>query len=162
MTNKEIFNELFALAKSANVKKGVVAAALVRDGNIIASTVSMDEPNRHAEDLLFEKVKNERKELLPTDTLYSTIQPCGRRTPGGGGEQFGDCTSKIVASPIKKVVYAVADPGYTEGVGEKLQNAGIVSEIVDDSEITEKARDIFNSTLTDSEYLAKKDGKATL
>lgn len=156
MTNKEIFEVLFNLSENAGSSRGAVSACLVRGGEIIASAYSTDKPNRHAEDLLLEKIKNENINVEEDDILYVTIQPCGRRTPGGDGEQFGDCTTKIINSPIKNVIYAVHDPNYTEGVTEKLKMAGVISKIVDDTEITEKARAIFNSTLTDKDYMDKK------
>lgn len=162
MTETEIFQKLFNAAEASNSKRGAVAACLVRDGEILAITPSSDTPNRHAEDLLLEKIAAQNIIIQDTDILYSTIQPCGERTPGAGGEAFGDCATKIINSPIKKVIYALPDQHYSQKVNEQFQKAGIVSEQVKDTTITEKSRKIFNETLSDKKYIEQKGKRAFL
>ena len=162
MTDYEIFQELFRIAESLNSKKGAVAACLVRKGKIILSSGSSDMPSRHAEDLLLEKARLENLTIETNDILYVTLQPCGERTKGGGGEQFGDCTSNIIKSPVKNVVYGVTDHLYSLQVNTRFDEAGITHRHFDNQEITEKARRIFNETITDQEYIEQKGKRAFL
>ncbi len=156
MTEKEIYAELFKLAEEAHSERGAVAACLVRDGQIVASAASLDNPNRHAEDLLIEKIKEQGIEIMEDDMLYSTIQPCGERTKGGGGEAFGDCATKIIDANIKHVIYALADPRYSSAVPARFAAAGITNAQTTDADAVETARKIFNETLTDPDYIAHK------
>ena len=162
MNDYEIFQELFNIAESLDSRKGAVAACLVRDGKIILSSGSSDIPSRHAEDLLIEKAKVENLIIKPTDMLYVTLQPCGERTKGGGGEQFGDCATNILKSPIKSVVYGVPDHLYSLQVNTRFDEAGITHRHFDNQEITEKARRIFNETITDEDYIEQKGKRAFL
>ncbi len=162
MTDREIFNELFRIAKSAKLNHGAVSACLVRNGEVLAITTSSDSPNRHAEDLLLEKIEKENIPLQKEDILYVTIEPCGERTRGGGGEQFGDCATKIINSKVKKIVYAVPDPHYSQKVAERFGVAGVSSCQVDDENIVNVARQIFNETVLDQEYLKQKGGRSFL
>jgi len=162
MTDHEIFQELFKIAESLNSKKGAVAACLVRDGKMILSAGSCDEPNRHAEDMLLEKARTEGVTIEPADILYVTLQPCGERTPGGGGEQWGDCATNIINSPVKHVVYGVPDHLYSLEVNARFDAAGISHRNFDNPEITEKARKIFNETITDQKYIGQKGKRAFL
>ena len=162
MTDYQIFQELFTIAEALNSKKGAVAACIVRNGEIILSSGCSDDPNRHAEDLLLQKVRDENVPIQPDDILYVTLQPCGARTPGGGGEEFGDCTTNIINSPVKHVVYGVPDHHYSLEVNERFDHAGISHRHFDNPEITEKARRIFNQTITDEAYIGQKGSKAFL
>ncbi len=162
MTDYEIFQELFTIAESLNSDRGAVAACLVRDGKIILSSGNADELKRHAEDMLLEKATTTNLVIEPNDILYVTIQPCGERTKRGGGEQFGDCASKIIASQIKNVVYAVPDHLYSTKVNERFNDAGITHRHFNNIEITEKARKIFNDKVTNIEYIEKKGERAFL
>lgn len=162
MTDYEIFQELFRIAESLNSKKGAVAACIFRDGKIILSSGSSDEPSRHAEDLLLEKARVENVIIEPNDILYVTLQPCGERTKGGGGEQFSDCATHIINSPVKQVVYGVPDHLYSLQVNTRFNEAGIAHRHFNNPEITEKARQIFNNTITDKEYIEQKGKRAFL
>lgn len=162
MTDKEIFQELISVAKVVNSKQGAVAACLVRNKNILVSNASSDEPNRHAEDLLLEKIQKENIDIAEDDILYVTIQPCGERTKGGGGEKYGDCATKIINSPIKNVIYAVPDQFYSQKVDQRFKDAGIDSQQIDDYEIAEVAKNLFNTTITNKEYIKKKGNRAFL
>ncbi len=162
MTNKEIFQELLNVAAQTKSERGAVAACLVRNGVILLSSPSSDSPNRHAEDLLLEKIKKERISILPDDIVYATLQPCGARTRGGGGEEYGDCTTKIIHSPVKHIIYALPDHHYSLEVNKRFEEAGISSHQTDDPEITEHARKIFNESMTDEKYIEQKGDKAFL
>ncbi len=162
MNDYEIFLELFKIAESLNSDRGAVAACIVRDGKIILSSGNADELKRHAEDMLIEKAKVENLIIQPNDILYVTIQPCGERTKRGGGEEFGDCASKIIASPIKNVIYGVPDLLYSAQVNKRFDAAQITHRHFDNPEITEKAKKIFNDKVTDKEYIEKKGERAFL
>ncbi len=162
MSESEIFETLFKVARSANSERGAVAACLVRNGVILVIKASIDNPNRHAEDLLLEEIQQKGMPIGSGDILYSTIQPCGERTPGGGGEMFGDCATKIINSPIKRVVYAMPDMHYSVKVNERFAAAGITASPVNDSVLTEKSRRIFNDTMLDTEYIKQKGNRAFL
>lgn len=162
MTESEIFEDLFKVASAANSRRGAVAACLVRNGSILAIKASMDSPNRHAEDLLLEEIQQKEIIIENEDILYSTIQPCGERTPGGGGEVFGDCATKIINSSIKHVIYAMNDPHYSIKVNERFATVGIESHQIANETIIEKARKIFNETILDLEYIKQKGNRAFL
>lgn len=162
MSEAEIFEELFKVAEAANSKRGAVAACLVRNGAILAIKAGIDNPNRHAEDLLLEELQQKEIRIESEDILYSTIQPCGERTPGGGGEVFGDCATKIINSSVKHVVYGMPDPHYSSKVDERFAVAGITDSPVKDSVLAEKSRKIFNETTLDTEYIKKKGDRAFL
>ncbi len=162
MTESEIFESLFRTAHAANSNRGAVAACLVRNGTILATKASIDNPNRHAEDLLLEEIQQKRITIQDEDILYSTIQPCGERTPGGGGETFGDCAAKIINSPIKRVIYAMPDAHYSRKVDNRFAAAGITANQVGDAALTEKSRKIFNDTILDAEYIKQKGDRAFL
>ena len=49
MTEKEIFDYLFKIAKTSKDQEGVVAACLVKDGQSLAGSPSADDSIRHAE-----------------------------------------------------------------------------------------------------------------
>jgi len=162
MTDEEIFKELLTIARQAKSQRGAVAACLVRGGRVLVSSASSDVPNRHAEDLLFEKITHQNMRIDPNDILYVTIQPCGERTPGGGGEMYGDCATKIINSPVKHVIYAVPDPHYSSEVDARFEKAGISSHQINNAEITKNARAIFNETLSDAKYINQKGNRAFL
>ncbi len=153
MTDKEIFRELFDLAEASKSSHVVVAAGLVRGGKLLLSSVSFGTPHRHAEDLLLEKIKMQNIEINSGDALYVTLQPCGYRAPRGDWEGHGDCTTKIINSPIKKVVYAFPDSQYSVGADERLEKAGVGSSLVDDAEVKEEAQKIFNSAPLHKDYI---------
>lgn len=152
MNDKEIFTALFDAARQSNSAMGSVSSALVRDGEIIDIATSSGDTGRHAEDLLFEKLTERGIQILPSDVLYVTLVPCGKRTPGGKGEKYGDCTAKVLKTPIKKVIYASPDH-QMKFSQERFESAGVSLIQSDDPEITREAGQIFVETLTDESYI---------
>lgn len=146
MTEKEIFEHLFTIAPRSNDTDGVVTSCLVRDNAIIADAVSAGV--EHAEYMLLQNLKEESIEILPSDTIYVTLQPCDRRSPGPG-ELLGDCTTNVTNAGIKQVVYAATYPK-SEMSLERFAEAGISIRQCDDIEIVRRAVELFNSTNKDS------------
>lgn len=142
MTEKEIFEHLFEIAPQSNDTDGVVTSCLVRDGEIIADAVSAGV--EHAEYMLLQKLEAETVEILPTDTIYVTLQPCDRRSPGPG-ELLGDCTTNVTNAGIKHVVYAATYPKSEKSL-ERFAEAGISVRQCDDIEIVKRAVELFNCT----------------
>lgn len=145
MTEQEIFDHLFEIAPQSNDTDGVVTSCLVRDGEIIADAVSAGV--EHAEYMLLQKLKEESIEILPTDTIYVTLQPCDRRSPGPG-ELLGDCTTNVTKAGIKHVVYAATYPKSEKSL-ERFVEAGISVRQCEDVEIVRRAVALFNSTNAD-------------
>lgn len=145
MTDKEIFEHLFEIAPQSNDTDGVVTSCLVRNGKIIADAVSAGV--EHAEYMLLQKLKEEAIEILPTDVIYVTLQPCDRRSPGPG-ELLGDCTTNVTKAGIRHVVYAATYPKSEKSL-ERFADEGISVRQCEDIEIVRKAVELFNSTNKD-------------
>lgn len=148
MTDSEIFEHLFSLIPTSDDTDGAVAACLVRDGNIVAEAVS-SKSGVHAEYALLQKVKTD---IQSNDVLYTTVEPCGFRTPGGRGELMGDCTTNIIAAGIKSVLYAALDPHASEQTRGKFKEAGVICEQVSDINISRRAVELFNSTCSNKDH----------
>ncbi len=142
MTEKEIFEHLFRIASLSNDTDGVVTACLVRKGEIIVDGVSAGA--EHAEYILLQKIKDQSIVITPDDVLYVTLQPCDRRSHAEG-EKLGDCTTNVIKSDIKQVVYAATYPK-SESSLEKFEANHIKIRQCGDKEIVEKAVELFNST----------------
>ena len=145
MTEQEIFDRLFEIAPQSNDTDGVVTSCLVRDDEIIAEAVSAGV--EHAEYMLLQKLKEEATEILPTDIIYVTLQPCDRRSPGPG-ELLGDCTTNVTKAGIKHVVYASTYPKSEKSL-ERFAEAGISVRQCEDAETVRRAVELFNSTNED-------------
>lgn len=148
MTDEEIFETLFVIAGESQDKEGIVAAALVRDGNILMALPSSDDGLYHAEYLVLEKANNEGIRILPGDVIYTTVEPCSRRSPG---RPVSDCCKALIDAGVCRIVYAAGDPAQTLETQHKLKTANIKCEQVADQSIIEKAREIFNSTQLNSD-----------
>ncbi len=142
MTGKEIFEHLFTIAPQSKDTDGVVTSCLVRDGEIIADAVSAGV--EHAEYILLQKLSTEGIEITHTDTIYVTLQPCDRRSPGPG-ELLGDCTTNVTNAGIKNVVYAATYPKSEKSL-ERFEEAGISVRQCEDADIVRRAVELFNST----------------
>ena len=150
MDTRVIFERVFEVAESSKDQKGAVGACLVRDGHIILCQASSDDGVEHAEYRLIKNLSTSSITVLPTDILYLSLEPCSRRTPGGPGEVLGDCTTHIIDSGIKQVVFAVQDKEVvTRDTRERLTKAGIMYQWADDAEIAKRAREIFNNSCAD-------------
>jgi pyrimidine deaminase RibD-like protein len=147
MTERDIFNHLFAIAPQSKDTDGVVTCCLVRDGVIVLDAVSAG--IEHAEYELFKKAETEKFTILPEDILYVTVQPCDSRTPGSGGEALGDCTTNSIKAGIKNIIYGVSYPRSRHSL-ERCAEAGVSIRQVGDINIIKECADLFNSTNEDT------------
>jgi pyrimidine deaminase RibD-like protein len=143
MSDKEIFEILFKVAKESGDEEGVVAAALVRKEKILIASPSSDDGVFHAEYLVLTQAKREGIEIQPEDVMYTTLEPCNRRSPG---RPVSDCCTALIDAGIRRVVYAATDPAQTVETQQKLKASTIICEPVTDKSIIKNAREIFNST----------------
>lgn len=139
----EIFKFLFDICDKSKDKEGVAAACLVRDGKIIISSPSADDSIMHAEDLVVEQMKKQGIVALGSDILFTTKEPCSKRSPG---RNVTDCTTSIINAGIKHVVFAAPDSCQTVETQRRLKEANVSIKQVEDRGIIEKAKQAFNST----------------
>jgi pyrimidine deaminase RibD-like protein len=149
MTEKDIFERLFSLIPLSNDTNGAVSACLVREGKIVAEGISNNE-SVHAEDALLRKLVEMGEVVQESDTVYVTVEPCGKRTPGGRGEKMGDCTTNLIKAGVKRVVYAASDPHASDDTRHKFaENSASLSQ-ASDRQITAEAIRLFNTTCTNT------------
>lgn len=147
MTDHEVFSHLFAISDRVLVDgSGTVVSCLVRDGKILIECTSPEEAV-HSEYWLLKEAEHMGITILSDDVVYTTVEPCGRRTPGGRGEQMGDCTTNLLQAGVKHVVYAAADPDASAGTRHKYVEAGAELRQVEDPQIVCKAFTLFNDSL---------------
>jgi len=114
--------ELALLGPTHGVNPQVGAVVIDGAGQIVAEGYHQGSGTKHAEivalEALAEKLGNSP---VPNDfTLVVTLEPCNHTG------KTGPCAEAIVASGIKKVVFASTDPGENSGGGsETLRKAGI-------------------------------------
>jgi len=151
MTEKEIFEELLSIIKNSDDDNGVVSSCLVRDGKIVAKGVSMS-GGAHAEYLLLKSLEEIGISITPTDVVYATVEPCGKRTPGGNGEKMGDCTTNLINAGVKHIIYGASDPDASGNTRYKFESAGVLLEKTKSDEITLASIKAFNSTCKDQSH----------
>lgn len=145
MTDKDVFQHLFTVAKSSKDPRGVVTACLVKNGEIIATAASSDDGVRHAEDVLF---KHCRENGIPTDsevTLYATLEPCNKRSVEGRI----DCVTQIIDGGVSEVVFGARDPLQSDETARRLNAAHISIRQSSDSDVVKRSAEIFNESVTD-------------
>jgi pyrimidine deaminase RibD-like protein len=147
MTEQEIFKHLFTIAAKSDDTGGVVSSCLVRQGNIVASGVSSND-GKHAEYVLLRQIELCALQVLPDDIVYTTVEPCGKRTPSGVGEHMGDCTTNLIRAGVRHVVYAAPDPDASAQTRYKFKQANCSLCQVNDPYIIRRAIMLFNSTVT--------------
>jgi pyrimidine deaminase RibD-like protein len=145
MTEIEIFEQLFELGKTAQDPEGVVVACLVEDDNVILSSPSANDGIRHAEDLLLEQAKISGIDINDKVILYVTLEPCSYRSPKNNVD---DCTTIIIKAGIKNIIYAAPDPEYSQEARDRFLKAGVSYQMTQDKDITLKAINLFNNTIT--------------
>lgn len=148
MNEEKIFEHLFMIFELSDDDRGVVASCLVRSGEIVSAAVSMSD-GVHAEYALLQKLNNEGITIEQNDLVYTTLEPCGKRTPGGKGEKMGDCTTNLINANVKHVVYAASDPEASAATRHKFADAGVELVQVSNSELVKKAIKYFNVTCND-------------
>ena len=131
----ELSRRSFPVGTAYSVGAIIVAA----DGEQLTEGYSRDDgPHLHAEESAL--VKAER--LFPPDsltgaTIYSSMEPCTIRK-----SRPRTCTELILASGIKRVVFAVREPPvFVDCIGaELLQSAGI--EVIEIPELADLVRTV--------------------
>jgi pyrimidine deaminase RibD-like protein len=147
MTELEIFNHLFGLAQASKDPRGAVAACLVRDGKILVSSASSDDSRFHAEYLVLRKAEEKEIKINREDVIYVTLQPCDFRSPEGKGKDLPDCTNDMITHGAKHVVYGAKDPLHSATVDEKFEKNGGKILQIQNEEIVNKCKEIFNKSL---------------
>lgn len=151
MTEVEIFKHLHTLSQQATDPRGVGAAALVKNGEIIVSATSSEDGIEHAEARVFAA-------LPPTEqaadmTLYCTIEPCSSRTDD---VLPTDDVSLIIKHSINEVVFAVASPNYAgETARQRLAEAGIASRQITNADLVAEIATTFNSSIDPANPVAE-------
>lgn len=145
MNDNQAFEHLFSVASRSKDPRGIVAACLVSNNEIIASAASSDDGILHAENVLFQEVQERYVEVPRGSTLYATLIPCSRRTTPG----MVDCVNPIVSNGISSVVYGASDPDQAVLTKERLSQAGISLRQVSDSAIIKRCAEIFNASVTE-------------
>lgn len=101
----------------------IVGAALVdKEGNLIAYGFSAEtNSNIHAEEIVFEKIKDKNIDLSET-TLYTSLEPCNRRL-----SKTESCVDLILKYGVNRIVFAATEPPiFVEGQGAKrLKEEGV-------------------------------------
>ena len=106
-----------------NAKPNPMVGAVIvsRDGRIIGEGYHVRCGQGHAEVNAFASVKPEDEGLLPSATMYVSLEPCAHygRTP--------PCADLIVRKGVRRVVVGCIDPfAKVQGLGvKKLQDAGV-------------------------------------
>ncbi len=127
--NSGIDNErlLEAIAISKNclpVDRAFSVGALIfdKEGRLVSTGFSREtDPNVHAEEVALNKASTSHVDLAG-GTLYSSLEPCGRRLSGRKS-----CADKIIEAGITRVVFAMREPPvFVEATGlTKLRGARI-------------------------------------
>ena len=113
--------QLAALGAGNTAPNPMVGAVLVHEGRIIAEGYHQQYGYAHAEVNCINSVAEEDKHLIPSSTIYVSLEPCAHhgKTP--------PCADLIIKHQIPKVVVGCRDPfKEVNGKGiEKLLHAGV-------------------------------------
>lgn len=151
MKEEEIFSFLFEIAKNSKDPRGIVAACLVDNDEIVAASPSADDGIRHAEDLVVEKLKKKKEDISGSAVLYCTLEPCNFRT----NKSITDCATLIINSGIKNVVFGANDPDYGTGTNKRLKESGISVRQTNNLKIIRKCAEIFNKSAIHDDVKSK-------
>ena len=116
--------------KCSPVDRAFSVGALVfdKEGRLVSTGFSREtDPNVHAEEAALNKASTSHADLAG-GTIYSSLEPCGRRLSGRKS-----CTDKIIEAGITRVVFAMSEPPvFVDATGvTKLRAAGIEVAIID-------------------------------
>jgi len=125
MTNDELYMrrclQLAELGAGHTAPNPMVGAVMVHEGIIIGEGYHKQYGGPHAEVNCINSVAGENKHLIPSSTIYVSLEPCAHhgKTP--------PCADLIIQNRIPKVVVGCRDPfPAVNGKGiEKLQYAGV-------------------------------------
>ncbi|MGB4777644.1 bifunctional diaminohydroxyphosphoribosylaminopyrimidine deaminase/5-amino-6-(5-phosphoribosylamino)uracil reductase RibD, partial [Microbacterium sp.] len=117
----------FALARRGprGVNPQVGAVLLSPAGEVIAEGWHRGAGTPHAEvdaltRLMLERGQEQGEDAARGATAVVTLEPCNHTG------RTGPCAEALIAAGVSRVVYAVSDPGETEGGGaERLRAAGV-------------------------------------
>lgn len=144
MDDTAIFERLFDVARTSKDPEGVVAAALVRDGIVLAACASSDDGRFHAEYLVVRRALDGGLPIDAACVLYTTLIPCSDLPAANDG---ADCTTCLLEAGVRHVVFAALDPEHGVAARARFERAGGTCRQVGDPGIVERARDLFNATL---------------
>jgi 5-amino-6-(5-phosphoribosylamino)uracil reductase len=122
----------------------VGAAIVAADGTLLATGFSREaDPRAHAEETALAKVPP-GDPRMPMATLYSSLEPCGVRA-----SRPRTCAELIIASGLRRVVYAWREPPLlaTGGGDQQLRAAGAI--VIEVPELAPEACQV-NAHLTGS------------
>ena len=94
--------------------------------------------------MVIQEAKEKGISLTPHNILYTTLEPCSQRS----NPTMKDCATEIIQSGIQHVVYAAFDSEFSLDTAKRFKEAGISYRQVNEEEIIEKSKDLFNSTIT--------------
>ncbi|MDA2803066.1 cytidine/deoxycytidylate deaminase family protein [Nocardiopsis suaedae] len=105
--------ELSRLCPPSTTAFSVGCVIADRDGEVIAEGYSRrDDPHDHAEETALRDLGPDEGRLAGA-TLYSSLEPCGRRA-----SRPHPCADLILATPIPRIVYAWSEPSvFVEATG---------------------------------------------
>jgi len=145
ISDDKVFSHLLEIAEKDN---SGVSACIVRKGGILASITSFNSGGVivHAEQNLLGLLEQKHIKIEEDDVLYTTLEPCSARFDSTGGAP--DCTTLIQRAGIRNVVYSACDPIQTIITHKRCDVFGINLRQIDNLEIQEKARGLFNNLQT--------------
>ncbi|MBI1804242.1 MAG: dCMP deaminase [Ignavibacteriae bacterium] len=125
--------------KCTPVDRAFSVGAMVFDRNrvLVATGFSREnDPNVHAEEAALQKATTQNADLVG-GTIYSSLEPCGRRLSGRKS-----CAERIIEAGITRVVFALSEPPvFVEATGlTKLRAAGVEVTVID--ELADRVKEI--------------------
>ena len=142
---QEIFTFLFSLAETSKDPEGVVAACLLRQGQLLASSASSDDGRYHAEYLVVQQLREDGIIADKRCVLYTTLAPCSDVSAVNDG---GDCTTSLLEAGVRHVVFAADDPEYAKTAEIRFRAIGGTYRQIADRKLVRRAARLFNATIS--------------
>lgn len=142
---QEIFTFLFSLAETSKDPEGVVAACLLRKGQLLASSASSDDGRYHAEYLVVQQLREDGIVADDQCVLYTTLAPCSDVSAVNDGR---DCTTSLLEAGVRHVVFAADDPEYAKTAEIRFRAIGGTYRQIADRELIRRAARLFNATIS--------------
>lgn len=143
--DQEIFTFLFNLAETSKDPEGVVAACLLRDGELLASSASSDDGCHRAEYRVVQRLREHGVTADGRCVLYTTLVPCSDASQVNDGH---DCTTTLLEAGVRQVVFAADDPEYGKSAKARFRAAGGTCRQTHDRELVRRAARLFNATIS--------------
>lgn len=143
MKEEAVFEYLFEVAKQSKDPRGVVAACLVKNGEVMLAMPSGDDGVHHAEDLLLRKANEQGVEMSEDVILYCTLEPCSQRTKPG----MIDCATHIIQAGVRSIVYGASDPDNSKITQQKFADGGVHVRQTENVQIIRTCAELFNVTV---------------